>query len=83
MDTVLSEIIRDSVGLGILLLVLVGVYKLVSRLVGMGEVGLERFLLDFERMSDGITKLADSQRQRRIEGSRETTDSKTDSPHFE
>ena len=65
MDTVISEIVRDSVGLGVLILVLLGVYRLVSRLVGLGELGLSRFLDDFERMADGIGKLAEPGRDGR------------------
>lgn len=79
MDSMVAEIIRDSVGMGILLLVLIGLYKLVSRFVGLAELGLSRFLNDFERMSDGIATLAETERHSRATGARPFAQRKTGS----
>lgn len=58
MEQSIDLIIRDSVGLGILILVLVGLYRLIGRVLSIAESGFTRFLDDFERVADGIADVA-------------------------
>lgn len=58
MNQLVDEIIRDSVGLGVLLLVLVGLYRLLGRMMTIAETGFDRFLNDFTRIADGIAEIA-------------------------
>lgn len=60
MEESIYLVIRESVGLGVLLLVLVGLYKFGARILDIMEIGVGRFLNDFERIADGIGNIAKS-----------------------
>ena len=59
MEESIGLIVRDSVGLGVLILVLVGLYRIIGRVLTMAELGFSRFLNDFERVADGIADIAE------------------------
>lgn len=58
MDRLLEIALTEGVSLAILVLVLAGGYRIASRLMTLLEIGLERFLTDFEKMADGIAEIA-------------------------
>lgn len=58
MNEIVDAIARDSVGLGVLLLTLIGLYRLANRAMGIFEIGVNKFLIDFERIADGIADIA-------------------------
>lgn len=60
MDNLLDAALQDGVSLAILIMVLAGLYRLTSRILGIIEIGIDRFLLDFARIADGISDIADS-----------------------
>lgn len=60
MEETITLIVRDSVGLGVLILVLVGLYRLIGRVLSIVEMGAQRFLDDFEKIAEGITHIAES-----------------------
>lgn len=55
-----DTIIRDSVGLGVLFLVLVGIYRLLDRVLSIIEKAVDLFLEDFKRIADGISDIAET-----------------------
>lgn len=58
MTETLDILIRDSVGLGVLVLVLIGFYRLLDKLLSIFQIGIEQFLKDFSRIADGIADIA-------------------------
>lgn len=52
--------LSDGVSLGILFLILAGLYRLAGRALDIFEMGVGRFLDDFEKIADGIERIAKS-----------------------
>ena len=48
------QLIQESVSLGVLFVVLLGMYRLANRVLTIFEKGVTQFLTDFERIADGI-----------------------------
>jgi len=54
------QIFKESVSLGLLVLVIIGLYRLANRVMNIFEMGVERFLEDFNRVADGISDIAEN-----------------------
>jgi hypothetical protein len=64
MDAAITELLSNAAGLGILLFVLVAIYRIVDRVLSIAEIGVQKFLSDFERIADGIADIAETSRNR-------------------
>lgn len=58
MDEIALQLLQESVSFALLVGVLVGLYRLASRILSIGELGFDKFLNDFERIADGIQDIA-------------------------
>ena len=54
------QVVQESVSLGVLVIILIGLFRLANRVMNIAEMGVERFLEDFKRLADGISDIAEN-----------------------
>lgn len=57
MDEIIVNLISDSVGWGVTILVLVGLYRLANRFITINETFLQGLVSQLERIADEFQKL--------------------------
>lgn len=54
------QMFKESISLGLLVVILIGMFRLANRVMNIAEMGVERFLEDFKRIADGISTIAEN-----------------------
>lgn len=54
------QMFQESLSLGLLVIILIGLFRLANRVMNIAEMGVDRFLEDFRRIADGISDIAEN-----------------------